>query len=152
MSGIGLKTPEIRRTRTWTRSLKATMISGMCDWIPDIWHTFSLGTLWPSRIRPRKKEKTKGREMFTLVLTGDAWPESKLSAAKTSSSSLTSWSWTSASFRCAMSSMNVMMTDNESSRQGFSRTPLSYCFVVIIIITGKQTNFGREKRTFRTVG
>ena len=29
---------------------------------------------------------------------------------------------------------------------------LSYCFVVIIIVTGKQTNFGREKRTFRTVG
>jgi len=28
----------------------------------------------------------------------------------------------------------------------------SYCFVVIIIVTGKQTNFGREKRTFRTVG
>jgi len=45
-----------------------------------------------------------------------------------------------------------MMTDNESSCQGFCGLALSYCFVVIIIVTGKQTNFGREKRTFRTVG
>ena len=59
MSGIGLKIPEIRRMRTRTRLLKAMTILGMCDRIPDIWHTFSLGTTRPSRIRPRKKEKQR---------------------------------------------------------------------------------------------
>ena len=66
MSGIGLKIPEIRRMRTRTRLLKATTISGICDRIPDIWHTFSLGTTRPSRIRPRKKEKQRIEKCLRL--------------------------------------------------------------------------------------
>jgi len=55
MSGIQSHIPEIIVALSDRVQVRVRRISGVFSPIPDIWHTFSLGTSWPSRFRPQKQ-------------------------------------------------------------------------------------------------
>ena len=50
----------------WVR-VRVRQISGVFSKIPNIWHTFSLGTSWPSRFRPQKQHWVRRENSYCVI-------------------------------------------------------------------------------------
>ena len=73
MLGIQSHIPEIVvALGDWVR-VRVQRISGVFIQIPNIWHTFSLGTSWQSRFRPQKQHLSTPWK-FVLCHSRTRWP------------------------------------------------------------------------------